>query len=139
MPAIFSTASADTVYILYASRNVNEVPAIKAKVTIKGKANVAVQIKRGDTDRQDHTPVGVKTVVSDQELELLRANLSFQRHVEKGFLVIDRESAKIPSVVKNMEGKDNAAPITSTTKDERVKSRIKAEHLDEEARIKAGM
>ena len=122
MPVIFSTASADTVYLLdYSRPTTHDIPHVKRSIKINGKANVAVPIKDGETSRQSHTILVGKTIVTDEQLTLLLANKSFQRHLDKGFIIFENnEKVKQKDVLKNMVPKDKAAPITNAKTDERV-------------------
>lgn len=105
MPFVISTATNDAYYPEYAPGGA-DLPVIKRKVLIKGGAN------RGG--KHLHTPHGVATEVSEDDLEFLKAHPAFKRHVEKGFLTVV-ESKKEPEADKvalDMTPKDASAPRT---------------------------
>lgn len=100
MPYITSTATSGTDYVLYKSTETGlKIPA--KVVTINGGANCA--------NKLFVTRSAVSTKVSDEELEMLRQNPEFARHLENGFLnitKIEKES------VKGLQEGDASAPMT---------------------------
>lgn len=75
------------------------------KVIIKGGANIA--------NKHLVTPRGVVTEVTEDELALLEGNKVFQRHKQRGFIVVDRatKAADVEKVVPDMVGRDMSAPL----------------------------
>jgi hypothetical protein len=135
MPIIFSTASASAVYLLnYTRPTTHDIPHVKRSIKINGGANVAVAIKGGETSKQSHTPLVGKTIVTEEELQALLANKSFQRHIKRGFISFENnEKVKEEKMLKNMTPKDKSAPVTNPRTDTRVniKPEVKGslEHL----------
>lgn len=102
MAYIYSTLTADQEYRGYTGNK--DVPAVKWSVVIKGGANIA--------SKNLVTPKGTLTTVSDEEMALLESNAAFKRHVERGFLTIEKKKAEVEEVTKNMKKKDQSAPKT---------------------------
>ena len=76
MPYIVSSLSSDNRYAFYEKTSGN-VLRVKKEILIKGGANV--------TDKKTLlTPKGAVTEVSAEELELLKTNIGFKNHLEKG-------------------------------------------------------
>lgn len=125
MHTIISTATADTDYVLYDRPDTNAVPTIVQKVRIKGGANLA-KGRKGQT-LQDETPLAGHTVVSDAQLEFLKKDPAFQRHLSRGFLAIVGNEEKVEKVVKSMTPKDRSAPLTSDSDERLPKNKLKLE------------
>ena len=100
MPYITSTMSTGVKYAVY-GQSAGGLPIVKKEIEIKGGANVA--------DKALYTPNGVVTKVSDDELDLLKANPVFQLHVKAGYLKISKLSGEN---TKNLEVKDTSAQLT---------------------------
>jgi hypothetical protein len=83
---------------------VTKYPEIIAQVVIKGGANLA-------TDRLI-TPLGVRTEVTDQQLEQLEQNTIFQKHKKQGFIVVMSDKEDPDDIAKGMTPKDQSAPVT---------------------------
>lgn len=96
---IYSTLTADQEYRGYTE---GKVKTVKWKVVIKGGANIA--------GKNLITPMGVLTTVTDEEMGLLETNPSFKRHVERGFITVEKKKVGVEDVVKNMKKKDKSAP-----------------------------
>ena len=96
---IHSTASADMVYPIYAGGNVT--PRKIKEILIKGRANVV-------NPATLITPTGAVTEVSDADLELLKKDTAFQRHVARGFMRVMQESELN---TKDMMKGDNARQL----------------------------
>lgn len=130
MPVIISTATADTNYVVYSRNDTTAVPVIKKTICIKGGANVA-KAKPGSM-YQDETPIANSTIITDEDLEILKKDTAFQRHVERGFMVVTNSEKNLEKVVKNMTPKDTkSAPLTSTEDDRAISknNKVKVEHL----------
>lgn len=96
---IHSTASQPMTYPIYAGGT--DKPVKVKDILINGRANV----------RDPHaimTPTGAVTEVSDADLELLKKNPAFQRHVARGFMRVMNESELN---TKDMQKRDNCAQI----------------------------
>lgn len=112
MPYVYSTGTNNTEYDDYGPIDKNAGHAtIKRKVTIKGGHGVASMV-RGPIIGETYTPVGVVTEVTDEELDFLEHNEAFQRHVQAGFLVVDRRKIDPAKHAANMNPKDGSAPLT---------------------------
>ena len=106
MPYIVSSLSSDNRYAFYEKTNGN-VLRVKREILIKGGANV--------TDKKTLiTPNGAVTEVSEEELELLKTNVGFKNHLEKGFLKIVETSNKYKAeeAAEKMKAKDKSAQRT---------------------------
>jgi hypothetical protein len=112
MPFIYSTISCDNVYPVYHEKSDESGPnKIKTSVLIKGGANVAQ--RRFVNEDGTNTPAGVRTEVTDEQLEILFQSDEFQKHVDRGFLTIVQSKEKIADVVEDMESKDASAQFTA--------------------------
>ena len=105
MPYIYSTTTCDGTYVEYKpdvdkTKGVHEVVR---KVTIKGGHGVAT--------RHLTTPKGVVTQVSEDELEFLLKNQSFQKHLKDGFVSYDNTKVDPAEKAANMAEGDGAAPL----------------------------
>lgn len=111
MPFIYSTISCDNIYPVYHEKSDASGPNhIRASVLIKGGANVAQ--RRFVNEDGTNTPAGVRTEVTEAELEILYQSDEFQAHVDRGFLTIVQSKEKIADVVADMEAKDASAQFT---------------------------
>jgi hypothetical protein len=99
---IYSTLTASNEYRGYTDNK--DVKGVKWSIEIKGGANVA--------SKNLITPYGVLTVVTDEELLLLQSNTSFNNHVERGFITVEKKKSEVERVAKNMKKKDSSAPLT---------------------------
>lgn len=96
---IHSTASQPMSYPVYASGN--GTPTKIKDIIINGTANVM-------NPKTLFTPTGAVTEVSDADLELLKKNDAFQRHVAKGFMRVMTDSELNTS---DMQKRDNCAQL----------------------------
>ena len=105
MPYVYSTATAPIRYTEF-KKVTKDINRPVRDVTIAGGSNVI--------GKNLVTPLGVATQVSEDDLEFLLANPNFRRHLDKGFMKIEK-SKKDPEVVvaKGMELKDNSAQKTA--------------------------
>lgn len=77
---------------------------IESQVIIKGGANLATS--------QLITPLGARTEVSDDQLEALEKNSTFQKHKSQGFIKVTHHKEDADEAVHDMQAKDAAAPKT---------------------------
>lgn len=103
MPYVLSKLANTQVYTQYAKDVANNINIVKEQVTIKGGADV--------TTKNLITPDGVVTQVTRDQLEILKANRDFQRHLETGHIKYFEFEPKIDKEVDKME-KDNSKPLT---------------------------
>ena len=104
MPYVYSTLTGDQIYQLYAPKiDFKKIPKPKRKVFIAGGSNVI--------DKHMHTPRGVVTEVSADELNVLEQVKGFQRHRSRGFITVDDKSAPPEKVAKSMTPKDKSAQL----------------------------
>lgn len=101
---VYSTLTADNIYAVY-EKGGGDLPRRKAQVLIKGGSNIA--------DRRLVTPRGVATEVSQADLDLLLANKSFLKHVERGFITFSehREDPEKVVATEGLETRDASAPL----------------------------
>lgn len=111
MPAIYSTLANDTTYQLFDKKDPRN-PVLKGAVTIKGGAGVQHK-------KTLETPRGFATVVSVDDLKLLKENHVFKIHLDNGYIAIDEKENSKPSedeidekVDDEMTEKDNSAQDT---------------------------
>ena len=83
--------------------NNSDLPNPTNRVVIKGGAGVA--------GKNLVTPLGVVTVVDEAQMTLLQSNSVFQLHKKNGFINIQEKQSEIESVVADMVGRDNSAPL----------------------------
>jgi hypothetical protein len=103
MAWVFSTATHSIRFTQWElPKNPRVLPKAGRSVTIKGGANLA--------DKHLHTPNGVATEVSDDDLAFLMGNDAFMKAVKSGYMVVDRNKANLDSVVNDMKPKDGSAP-----------------------------
>lgn len=108
---VFSTLTKDHKYTQWdVPADKNQMPTIRGvPVIIKGGANRAT-FPEGSVGL--HTPKGVVTEVSDQQMEYLDGCWKFKQHCQRGFLIVTSADTKPEIVAKDMEPKDNSAPLT---------------------------
>lgn len=104
MAFILSTLSTPVEYTIYSKDFAGDQPTLNRvidKVVIDGYANMA--------NKHFITEKSVLTEVTDEQLELLKANKVFQMHVNNGYLKIVETKTDDTS---NMEEVDKSAPLT---------------------------
>jgi hypothetical protein len=104
---IYSTLSNDNSYVIYHPKVQGNLPQVRKSITIKGKANLA---HGGDYGLV--TPLGMRTVISNEDYEDLKDIHLFKTHVENGHIIAKyEEKQKADKVAKDMN-KDVCAPPT---------------------------
>ena len=100
---IYSTLTSSQRYTKW--RTGSDVHSVDKEVLIKGGANVA--------DKAFTTPKGVVTIVTDAQLALLESNPSFNRHVERGFILVEKGKSQgdVEKAISDMVGRDDSAPL----------------------------
>lgn len=105
MPYVLSKLSNSQVYTQYAKGQTDtNLNVVVAEVKIDGGADVI--------NKQLVTPQGVVTKVSDNELEILKSNKDFQRHLEKGLVKYYNTAPKVEKEADKME-KDKSKQLTA--------------------------
>lgn len=102
MPYVLSKLVNTQLYTQYA-KGTNNLSNPCARVEIKGGADI--------TDKNFVTPEGVITKVTDNELEILKANKDFQLHLERGHVKYFGKNPNMDKEVTKLE-KDNSKPLT---------------------------
>ena len=106
MPYIASTMSSTVHYHDY-HKSLSGANHIKRTVTVKGGAGVAKGSNGGI-----HTPDGLLTKVTTDELEFLMQDDTFKQHLAGGFVSVLNHEAAPEKFVKDMVKRDGAAPLT---------------------------
>ena len=106
MPYVYSTATCSTDYAVYKKTGNRDVAQVERKITIHGGANVATKYPNL------HTPRGLVTQVSEEDLAILEQDYHFKQHVELGFLSVDKRKIEVEKVIPGMQAKDKSAPRT---------------------------
>jgi len=104
MQYIYCTATCSIIYTEYHNHTSGPARILK-KVEIKGGHGVA-------TIKNLHTPLGVMTPVSDDDLEWLMKNDSFLKHIKEGWISVDKKDVSTEKKIKDMNDKDGSAPLT---------------------------
>ena len=108
MPYVYSTITNTTEYCEYKTDpEARQLPILLRKVAILGGSGVA--------NKHMVTPRGVVTKVTDDELEFLKGNKAFQRHMARGFIRIDTAKIDADLVAADMTKGDDSAPKTPET------------------------
>ncbi len=99
---VYSTLTSGQSYTIYAPEH-NGVPRILETISINGGANLA--------SKQLITPLGVRTEITEEQLEKLKENRLFKMHVEGGFIKTMKIKTDPEKVVPDLESRDRSAPI----------------------------
>lgn len=134
MHYVYSTATCPISYVQYAAPSDNENAKgyrggtshnrVLKKVTIEGGHGVANKVL--------FTPKGVATQVSDDDFEFLMKNESFQTHMKRGYMTVDKKKIEPEKRAKNMADRDGSAPLTP-------KDFEKGENHSEDLRVYKGI
>jgi|SRR5271165_5349357 len=113
MPYVYSTATCAGTYVDYGPTEPNskQHAVARRKVTIHGGHGVA-HPTRGPIQGHIHTPRGVVTEVSDEDLEFLMQDKNFQRHMAAGFMRVEKKKYETEKMAADMAEKDGSAPLT---------------------------
>lgn len=104
MPYVYSTLTASQNYTGYKPHVEGQSHNVPEKhVLIKGGSNVA--------GRHLHTPIGIATKVTDDELKFLEQHPIFKLHQENGFIKVSTANEDTEKVAGDMETRDKAAPL----------------------------
>jgi len=103
MPYVYSTLANNNTYIDW-KKTANDLHERGMQVTIKGGHGVA--------NENIVTPLGVATEVTDEEAAFLEKNSAFQKHVENGYVRLEKKKADPEKVIADMNQVDKSAPLT---------------------------
>lgn len=103
MPYVYSTITNDTYYCEYFPSEKGAPRNVKKKVLVKGGTGLAT--------KHLVTPMGVVTNISDSDMDFLKSNAAFQRHMVAGFIKIDDKKVDPEVVAADMEIGDGSSPI----------------------------
>ena len=111
---VFSTLTNDHVYTQWTRpSDPNMGPEIIPRpVLINGGANRATY---PDGAQGRFTPRGVRTEVTEAQMEYLNGSTMFKRHLKKGFITVTTSKEESDLVARDMQKKDNSAPLTPTS------------------------
>lgn len=105
MPYVYSTATNSIVYEERAQmKDPSAIRPIQRQVTIKGGTGLA--------NKHLITPEGVVTHVSDEDADFLEKHEAFNRHRDKGFMILRRDKVRAEKVAAEMNPRDDSRPRT---------------------------
>lgn len=110
MPYVYSTATCSTAYVKYKPQSVSGDRGSTGHNQIVKK--VVVNGGHGISNKFMITPIGVVTKVSDEDLDFLLQDDSFQRHMKAGFVSYDKKRIEPEKKAENMALKDGSSPLT---------------------------
>lgn len=100
---VYSTLTCDNEYHSFVQGGA-DLPMSQASVLIKGGAGVA--------NNRVVTPQGVRTEITEQDLEVLRSNKVFELHEQNGFVKVEVDLLVDADVVAaDMASRDGGAPV----------------------------
>jgi len=105
---IYSTMTGSVAYALYKRLHGELIQEVEGtRVLINGNSHVAVATNPLKTHFM--TQKGAVTVVTDEQLELLKNNPVFDIHLKNGFIKIDSKK-DIDNAIRDLNKKDKSAP-----------------------------
>lgn len=105
MPYVFSTLANSQNYCIYKEPEPKQFTIEKIKsVFIKGGSGMVHK-------RTLHTPLGVATKVTDEELAFLEAHPSFQKHLKAGHVSFRKVEAAPEKIAADMTTREKSSPI----------------------------
>ena len=110
MNHIYSTLTNDMLYTTWDKREGLNFNEINKQIFIKGGTGVAT--------KHLVTEFGIKTEVSDEDLEHLESNPTFQLHKANGFIKILKRKVEPEKAIVDMSLQDESRPLTA----ERIKT-----------------
>jgi len=99
---VYSTMSCDKSYVKY-RRGGGDLPLAERKVLIKGGAGVA--------DKRVFTPLGVVTKITEEQMEICKADVAFKRHQDRGFILVKEKEYDPEVVAADMSSRDGSSPL----------------------------
>lgn len=105
MPYVYSTLATSMRYTIWSEpEHKHALPIREQIILVKGGAGIA--------NKHFVTPRGVRTEVTDEQLELLKKDKIFQMHMKNGFVTIDSVSLPPEKMAKQMNEDDKSKPLT---------------------------
>jgi len=108
---VYSTGTCSGIYTLYENTDPNSLPIVKRRPD-GSHIKITIQGGHGVSNKHFITPRGVMTKVSDDDMNILLENKSFQRHVKAGFITYDKKNVAPEKKAASMKEKDGSAPLT---------------------------
>lgn len=99
---VYCTLAASQEYTSYASGGA-DLPLATGAVHIRGGANVA--------DEKFNTPLGMLTVITEAQHEMLRRNSVFLAHEANGYILVSEERMDPETAAADMETRSPDAPL----------------------------
>ena len=106
---VYSTLASDQIYNVFPESEPDGIAIPAASVKVLGGAGVA-----GDWKRL-HTPRGVATPVTDEQIAILRQNKTFALHEKNGYVCIEEGNFDADDVASTMSETDPSRPLTEET------------------------
>lgn len=104
---IYSTLTAPQEYTVYSPVDLSNqivIPSVIESVKIAGGANVA--------DSRQITLRGVRTEVTEEQLDILKRVPLFLEHEKRGFITVRSDKVDPEVAAAEMKQKDDSAPVT---------------------------
>lgn len=123
MPYVLSKLANTQIYTQYAKDVSNNINIAVQQVEIKGGSDV--------TNKNLITPNGVITQVTNNQLDILKSNIDFQKHLEKGYVNYFAFNPNMDKEVEKME-RDKSVPLTPDDYKKKGKKAPKTEDIEVE-------
>lgn len=108
---VYSTMTCDVEFRLYKKNSSKDLAQIEKDS--KGKPiRIVINGGNGVANKVLYTPKGAVTEVSDEHMEILKNDISFQRREKRGFLSYDKKKIEPEKKAQDMSEKDKSAPLT---------------------------
>ena len=117
---VYSTLSAPVVYTFYQKKddNNNYQPlSVVKNIKIRGGANI--------TDKRLVTPLGIVTVLGDDDYVILQEHNVFKLHVKEGYVKVIKSKLDPDKVAGDMETRDISAPLVPEDSNEQALAKPK--------------
>ncbi len=106
MHHIFSTMANSNEYVKYSEHGPRGINVAERSVLIKGGAGI--------NKKNVQTPLGVHTMVEDEDMEWLKDDFSFKQHIKNGYITVRKQKTDPEVAAANMVTRDqktDACPI----------------------------
>lgn len=123
MPYILSKLANTQIYTQYAKDVSNNINVVTEQVEVKGGSDV--------TNKNLITPNGVVTKVTNNQLEILKANKDFQKHLERGYVNFFAFNPSVDKEVEKLQ-RDKSAPLRPEDYTKKGKKAPKTENIEVE-------